>query len=270
MPTIVLLNQKGGVGKTSTCHHLAGTLAQAGKRVLLIDTDPQASLTQGFWGPQTTRGLDPATTIAAVLAGDEPFPGQVIRPTGVPGIDLVPGSRRANSLNVPDPHLADPEAQGRLREFLDAEVRAAYDLILVDCPPNLCMCSWASLTAADSLIVPLQPEDYGAQGIVDVQESVGLVQSRTNPGLWVLGFLITMYEARKSLHQMYDQRLRAMYGDAVFETRVPRAADFPEAIAQRTTVAAYKPRGAATKAMKALAGEILGRIQTADQLREVA
>ena len=85
MPTIVLLNQKGGVGKTSTCHHLAGTLAQAGKRVLLIDTDPQASLTQGFWGPQTTRGLDPATTIAAVLAGDEPFPGQVIKPTGVPG-----------------------------------------------------------------------------------------------------------------------------------------------------------------------------------------
>jgi chromosome partitioning protein len=270
MPTIVLLNQKGGVGKTSTCHHLAGTLAQAGKKVLLIDTDPQASLTQGFWGPQTTRGLDPATTVAAVLAGDEPFPGQVIKPTGISGIDLVPGSRRANSLNVPDPHLADPESQGRLREFLDGEVRAAYDLILVDCPPNLCMCSWASLTAADSLIVPLQAEDYGAQGIVDVQESVGLVQSRTNPGLRVLGFLITMYEARKTLHQMYDQRLRAMYGDAVFETRVPRAADFPEAIAQRTTVAAYKPRGAAAKAMKALAGEILGRIPTADQLREVA
>src|SRR5262245_16653417 len=270
MPTIVLLNQKGGVGKTSTCHHLAGTLAQAGKRVLLIDTDPQASLTQGFWGPQITRGLDPGTTIAAILAGDEPFPGQVIKPTGIAGIDLVPGSRRANSLNVPDPHLAEPESQGRLREFLDGEIRAAYDLILVDCPPNLCMCSWASLTAGDFLIVPLQPEDYGAQGIVDVQESVGLVQSRTNPGLRVLGFLITMYEARKSLHQLYDQRLRGMYGNAVFEARVPRAAEFPEAIAQRTTVAAYKPRGAAAKAMKAMAGEIWDRIRAADQLREVA
>ena len=133
------------------------------------------------------------------------------------------------------------------------------------------MCSWASLTAADSLIVPLQPEDYGAQGIVDVQESVGLVQSRTNPGLRVLGFLITMHEARKSLHQMYDQRLRAMYGDAVFETRVPRAADFPEAIAHAPP-SPPTSRGPAAKAMKALAGEILGRIeiQTADQLREVA
>jgi chromosome partitioning protein len=162
MPTIVLLNQKGGVGKTSTCHHLAGTLAQAGKRVLLIDTDPQASLTQGFWGPQTTRGLDPETTIAAVLAGDEPFPGQVIRPTGIEGIDLVPGSRRANSLNVPDPHLADPESQGRLRDFLDREVRAAYDLILVDCPPNLCMCSWASLTAADWGPSPIRAKTCGS------------------------------------------------------------------------------------------------------------
>jgi chromosome partitioning protein len=270
MPTIVLLNQKGGVGKTSTCHHLAGTLSRAGKRVLLVDTDPQASLTQGFWGPQVARGLDPATTIAAVLAGDEPFPGQVIRPTGIEGIDLVPGSRRANSLNVPDPHLADPESQGRLREFLDGEVRAAYDLILVDCPPNLCMCSWASLAAGDYLIVPLQPEDYGAQGIVDVQESVGLVQSRANPGLRLLGFLIMMYEARKSLHQLFDKRLRAMYGGAVFETRVPRAAEFPEAIAQRTTAAAYKPRGAAATAMEALAGEVWDRIRAAGQLREVA
>ena len=186
MPTIVLLNQKGGVGKTSTCHHLAGTFAQDGRRVLLVDTDPQASLTQGFWGPQAARTLDPATTVAAILAGDEPFPDQVIKPTGLSRIDLVPGSRRANSFNLPDPHLADPEVQVRLREFLDADVRARYDLILVDCPPNLCLCSWAALTAADGLIVPLQPEDYGAQGIIDVQESIALVQAAPTPacGCW--------------------------------------------------------------------------------------
>lgn len=272
MPTIVLLNQKGGVGKTSTCHHLAGTFAQDGRRVLLVDTDPQASLTQGFWGPQAARALDPATTVAAILAGDEPFPDQVIKPTGVSRIDLVPGSRRANSFNLPDPHLADPEVQVRLREFLDADVRARYDLILIDCPPNLCLCSWAALTAADGLIVPLQPEDYGAQGIIDVQESIALVQAGANPGLRLLGFLIMMYEARKSLHQMYDQRLRAMYGAAVFETRVPRAAEFPESIAQRTTVTTYKPRGAAAKAMKALVDEILGRVEESAGLikKEVA
>src|SRR3954454_23214786 len=85
--SVVLLNQKGGVGKTSTCHHLAGTLARDGKRVLLVDNDPQASLTQGFWGPVATRELDPAVTIAAVLGGDEPYPAAVIKPTGVAGID---------------------------------------------------------------------------------------------------------------------------------------------------------------------------------------
>src|SRR3954471_20813901 len=83
---ITLLNQKGGVGKTSTCHHLSGTLAQLGRRVLLLDNDPQSSLTQGFWGPVATRALDPSATIAALYAGDRPFPGQVIHPTGIPGV----------------------------------------------------------------------------------------------------------------------------------------------------------------------------------------
>src|SRR3954465_12316042 len=98
--TISLLNQKGGVGKTSTCHHLAGTLARGGRRVLLVDNDPQASLTQGFWGPMATHELDPGATVASLSAGDEPFPEQVIRPTGLEGIDLVPGSRVATDHNV--------------------------------------------------------------------------------------------------------------------------------------------------------------------------
>src|SRR4051812_12070866 len=99
-----MLNQKGGVGKTSTCHHLAGTLALMGRRVLLVDNDPQASLTQGFWGPLATRQLEPERTIAAIYRGDLPFPEHVIRPTGIEGIDLVPGSRHATEFNVPMPH----------------------------------------------------------------------------------------------------------------------------------------------------------------------
>src|SRR5947209_15935522 len=101
MSVVALLNQKGGVGKTSTCHHLAGTLAASGRRVLLLDNDPQASLSQGFWGPVATAELDPAATIAALYAGLAPFPAQVIRPAGVPGIDLVPGSKHATRYNVP-------------------------------------------------------------------------------------------------------------------------------------------------------------------------
>ena len=152
MPVVTMLNQKGGVGKTSTCHHLAGTLAQLGRRVLLVDNDPQASLTQGFWGPLATRQLDPAETLAGVYAGDEPFPAQVIKPTGIPGIDLVPGSKRATRYNVPEPHEAPAESQARLREFL-TDVRDGYDLVLIDCPPNLHLCSWAAPRSVGPVII---------------------------------------------------------------------------------------------------------------------
>jgi chromosome partitioning protein len=259
---VTALNQKGGVGKTSTCHHLAGTLAQMGQRILLLDNDPQASLTQGFWGPVATNALDPAGTIAALYAGDAPFPEQVIRPTGVPGVDIVPGSKRATDFNVPRPHEVDLEVQSCLRTFLD-EVRAGYDLVLIDCPPNLHLCSWAALTASTHLLVPLQAEDYGAQGLGPVQEAMDAVTAGPNPRLALLGFLITMFNPRLAIHKLYDQLLREQYGPAVFETRVPYAADYKEAIAQRKPIASYKPRSASAKAIRSLADELLSRLTDA-------
>ena len=238
---MTVLNQKGGVGKTSTCHHLSGTLALLGRRVLLVDNDPQASLTQGFFGPIAARGLDPATTIAAVLAGDLPEPSRLIRPTGIAGVDLLPASGRAASYNVPDPHLTEWDTQVALRDFLD-ELRGTYDLIMIDCPPNLHLCSWAALVASDCVLVPLQPEDYGAQGIADVQASISRVQSGPNPSLKLLGFLITMRSARRTVHQLFEENLRSLYGEAVFRATVPAAPEFPEAIMKRLTIAAYKPR----------------------------
>lgn len=260
MAVICLLNQKGGVGKTSTCHHLSGSLVLDGAKVLLVDNDPQSSLTQGFWGPLATRQLDPAGTIAAIFGGEEPYPAAVIKPTGVPGIDILPGSKRATSYNVPDPHLADPAAQFYLRNFLD-EVKTLYDYTLIDCPPNLHLCSWAALVSADHLIVPLKPEDYGAQGIIDVQESVDLVLSGPNPGLKPLGYLITMMNVRKSIHKLYEETLRDQFGTQVFDTRMTEAVDYVEALNQRKPVAQYKPRGAAAKTMKALAMELDSRLR---------
>jgi chromosome partitioning protein len=256
---MTVLNQKGGVGKTSTCHHLSGTLALLGQRVLLVDNDPQASLTQGFFGPIAARGLDPATTIAAVLAGELPEPSRLIRPTGIAGVDLLPASGRAASYNVPDPHLTEWDTQVALRDFL-AELRGTYDLVMIDCPPNLHLCSWSALVASDCVLVPLQPEDYGAQGIADVQASISRVQSGPNPNLKLLGFLITMRSARRTVHQLFEENLRSLYGEAVFRATVPAAPEFPEAIMKRLTIAAYKPRGAPAKAIRALADELLERL----------
>jgi chromosome partitioning protein len=261
VPVVALLNQKGGVGKTSCTHHLAGTLARMGRRVLLLDADPQSSLTQGWWGPAATRQLDLAATIAAVLQGDRPHPEQVIHPTGLDGVDLVPGSRAAASFNTPDPHRADPEQQDVLRAFLE-EAACGYDLALIDCPPNLHLCSWAALAASDHLVVPLQPEDYGAQGIADVLESLDRVRAAGYP-VALLGYVITMCSPRRTLHQLYEEQLRELYGPAVFAARVPESPEFPEAISRRQTIAQYKPRGAAAKAIRALAEEMLGRIATA-------
>lgn len=259
MAIVSALNQKGGVGKTSTTYHLAGTLALAGRRVLLVDNDPQSSLTQGFLGPQATRLLEADETIAALYGGLDPFPDRVIRPSGVVGVDLLPGSRHATDANVPRPQTAPEAVQQCLRDFL-SEVRERYDLILIDCPPNLHLCSWAALVASDYLIVPLQPEDFGAQGIIDVQDSVARVLAGSNPNLILLGYLITMHNARLSVHKMYEEMLRQMYGADVFATTIPISADFKESLMQRKPIAQFKPRGAAAKTVKALAEEIAQRI----------
>jgi chromosome partitioning protein len=148
-----------------------------------------------------------------------------------------------------------------LREFT-REVADGYDLVLIDCPPNLHLCSWAALAASDFLVVPLQPEDYGAQGIADVLDSLTTVQSAGYP-VELLGYLITMCSPRRTLHQLYEEQLRELYGSAVFTARVPMAPEFPEAISRRQTIAQYKPKGAPAKAMKALAEELLQRIANA-------
>lgn len=260
MPTITALNQKGGVGKSSTTHHLAGTLAQMGRRVLCLDNDPQSSLSQGFWGPVAVRQLDPGETIAALYRGDRPFPDQIIRPTGIAGIDLVPGSRFATDYNVPRPFDADYEVQTSIRAFI-GEIPGRYDYVLIDNPPNLHMASWAALVASDYLIVPLSPEDYAAQGLIDIQESIAMVQAGPNTALVLLGFLLTMVAPRRSIHQLYEERLRALYGADVFAARVPEAADYVEAIARRLPIAQHKPKSASAKAIRALADEVEARIK---------
>src|SRR4051794_35761285 len=148
--------------------------------VLVVDADPQASLTQGLLGPEATRTLPPRETIAALFddAGGPPI-GELIRPTEVEGVSLLAGSEAMEDLNVTRPWETGP-LQFALRDAL-AEVAGGFDLALVDCPPNVQLCSWAALVAAAAVVVPLQAEDYGAQGLVAVRRSIRAVQAEANP-----------------------------------------------------------------------------------------
>lgn len=262
MSVVCMLNQKGGVGKSSSCHHLAGTLAMMGRRVLLVDNDPQASLTQGFFGPDATRAIGPAESVAALY---DPrlgaIPEALIRSTGFDGVSLVPGSEALTTYNITPP-AAWPHSEQGMAEFL-SEIQDAFDLVLIDCPPNLHLCSWAALVAADFLVVPLQAEDYGAQGLGPVQRSMHAVQAGPNPSLRLLGYLLTMFDKRLGIHTAYETLLRQLYGADVFAAPFPLAKDFKEAVASRLPVSHYKPRSAAAKAARVVAEELLTRIETA-------
>ena len=257
--TVAMLNRKGGVGKSSCCQHLAGALASSGRNVLLVDMDPQASLTQGFFGPQATEAFAKAETLAALFDDDcDPAPERLIRETPFERISIAPGSNFLDAYNVPEPQKAGA-LQTALRSFLK-EVQAAYAVVLIDCPPNLHLCSWNALLAADFVMVPLQPEDFGAQGITHVQRAIDLALAKYNPQLRLLGYLVTMVQKRLGVHTLYERQLRQLYGDDVFQTTVPMVKDFKEAVAARSPLAQYKGRGAAAKAMQAVAEEMYRRV----------
>jgi chromosome partitioning protein len=256
---VTLLNQKGGVGKTSTAYHLSGTLARSGRSVLLIDNDPQASLTQGFWGPQATREVEAGASVAALFDPEAiAIPAALIRPTGLPGVSIVPGSRHLTPANMRGP-AEWAAAQSGIRDLVE-EVRGGFDVVLIDCPPNLHLCSWAALVASDSIVVPLQAEDFGSQGLAPVQEAVAAVQAGPNPSLRLAGYLLTMFDKRLTVHLAYEAMLREMYGAEVFAAAFPRAKDFVEAVAARRPISHYKPRSAAAKVTQAVADELLERL----------
>ena len=257
MDVISLINMKGGVGKTTTTHNLAGAFARAGGRVLCVDNDPQSSLSQGLLGRTAALSLPPSATIAAVYDGDA-APGAVVRPTAVQGVDLVPGSMAAARFNRPEPWAEPWPLQAALREFL-AEVPAGYDVVLIDCPPNLALCSWAALSASSWALLPVQPEDYGSQGVGPVLELMELVRRGTNPDLRLLGLIVSMV-AKRAIHQVYEEQLREEYGPDVLASRLPEAPIFPEAVAHHLPVTHYRPKSAAAKSVVALADEIRGRM----------
>ncbi len=267
--TICMINQKGGCGKSSSCFHLAGAFAATGRRVLLVDLDPQGSLSQGFLGSAFVETL-PADLTIARLFDESAFykpSGGLIRATEIDGISICPSNQHLAAFNTPSPETTG-FLQFVVRDFLGHQ-SGEFDIVLLDCPPNLYRCSWMAMLSANSVIIPVPPEDFGTQGLRAVHQTIDQAR-KLNPDLRRLGHLLTRHDGRLLIHQSYSKRLREIYGEMVLETVIPEASAFKVALACRLPVENYSPRSKAAEATRNLSGEILRRIEGRDQNRQVA
>lgn len=256
MKTIAFVNKKGGVGKSSCVMHLGAELARRGLRTVLADVDSQASLSQGLLGREALE-LHPSRTLAGLYDGGGVAMADLLLDVGRPNLVLIPGHDRMTHYNVPDPWTTG-EDQFILRDGL-AEIADDFDICLLDCPPHVQFCAWSALLAADSVVLPAQLEDFGIQGVAAILDSIDHARSAGNPRLRLLGILPTMVVKSLSIHATYGADARAAFGDDVFEAVVPASTDFKVAVTMRKGVCEYKPRSLASRAIVAVADELLAR-----------
>ena len=248
---IAVVNQKGGVGKTTTSVNLAASLADQGKRVLLVDLDPQGNATTG-------SGVDKKTiarTVYQVLLGL----GEVasIRTTSESGkYDLLPANRELAGAEVELVEL--PNREGRLKAAL-AVVEGDYDFVLLDCPPSLSLLTINGLVAAREVLIPMQCEYYALEGLSDLVGTIKRVRSNLNPVLEICGLLRTMFDPRNTLSQQVSAQLEQHFGDKVFKTLVPRNVRLAEAPSYGIPAVVWDRTSKGAQAYLALAAEILAR-----------
>jgi len=257
---ICLLAKKGGVGRTSLTINLAGALAKEGFKILVVDMESQASLTQFFLGPEATEQLPKACTIAAAF--DESLdsnPHSVVRPTNCEGIWLAPANESLAAHELPRPNATGP-LQFALRDFL-LEAGQPFDFILLDTPPYIYgMLAWSSLLASRYVLTPLHPETFSAQALIGVQRLIDQAIQQGNPQLELLGYVVNLKEAKPALHKLTEARVRQLHRDQVFTTVIPKAQAFSDAIPYQKPVSEHQPASAAAKTMQKLARELLQRI----------
>ncbi|HSV74770.1 MAG TPA: AAA family ATPase [Chthonomonadales bacterium] len=252
---LAVVNQKGGVGKTTTAVSVSASIAELGWRVLLVDLDPQGHATSGLGMQHAAAGS--ARTVYDVLIEETPVEEALVR-TAVAGLDLV----RANI----DLAGAELELIGRIsRETCLAralaEVRDAYDFVLIDCPPALGLLTVNGLAAADRAIIPIQCEYYALEGVSQLLRTIELVRRRLNPALEIGLVVLTMYDPRAKLAQQVASDVRANFGDRVAETVVPRNVRLSESPSHGLPITLYDARSRGARAYRLIAQEVIDREQ---------
>src|SRR6266513_915119 len=247
--TIAIANQKGGVGKTTTAVNLAAVLASWELPVLLVDADPQGNATSGV-GIQ--RGSFRKSLYHAIVL-DEPIQS-VILPTQVPSLSIVPANKDLTGAEVELVDMVNREF--RLRQVL-ISVEDDYEFIIIDCPPSLGLLTLNGLTAAKSLLVPIQCEYYALEGVTELFDTVASIRRLHNPALTIEGLLLTMYDERTNLSAAVASDLRDFYGQQVFETVIPRYLRLAEAPSYGKPIVLYDIHSKGAEAYFQLAKEIL-------------
>lgn len=222
---------------------------------MLVDADPQGSLSQAFFGSTTVENLPAERTLAGLFDDESATHRDVVLETPIANIAILPANQHLARHNAPQPELFGLK-QHVLAGFL--EQQSPSDITLIDCPPNLYLCSWNALVAADFVVIPVPPEDFGTQGLRAVHQAID--QARLlNSRLRLLGHLVTRADRRLLVHRAYEQKLRQLYGDSVLTTVVPEATAFKMALVHRQPASHSATESQAAAAMRALADELLSR-----------
>lgn len=248
---MAIANQKGGVGKTTTTINLSAALAEQGKRVLIIDMDPQGNTSSGL-------GIDKdelETTVYQLMIGDNSF-DECVQKDVFENLDVLAANVNLAGIEI---ETMDMEDRNYILRDIISEVEDKYDFIIIDCPPSLNTLTINSMTTADSVLVPIQCEYYALEGLSQLIYTINLVKDRLNPKLTINGVVFTMYDGRTNLSMQVIENVRNNLNQTIYDTIIPRGVRLAEAPSHGLPINLYDPKSTGAESYRLLAEEVMGR-----------